>query len=199
MKAASDTISVGNVAALRRSAATWTEYGHTSHARRIAPERLWANGDHDLTAAVGANIHFELGAHIRPAEGTAVRTSVPRQDAEQAIAHLASADRLPMSRIVAELVDWVGLGLTAMAGGVQETRFVDSWLEGGSPRRAASLRAAWCAAYVITSLCGSETAKAWFIGQKREFDFRSPIRVLQENTDPARAAVVRAAVWFATT
>jgi len=118
---------------------------------------------------------------------------------EAALANLDRADRLTVPEVVNDLVEWIGLGLTAMAGGVNETRFVRPWTEGTKPRRPASLRSAWRAAYIITELCGSEAAKAWFIGQKRDFDFQSPIRVLQENTDEARTAVVRAAVRFATT
>jgi hypothetical protein len=119
-------------------------------------------------------------------------------DREAVLSRLDHADRLGIPEVVRDLVDWIGLGLTAMAGGVNETRFVRLWIEGKRPRRPASLRAAWRAAYVIKALCGGEAAKAWFIGQKREFDFQSPIRVLQENTDDARTAIVRAAVRFAT-
>ena len=122
----------------------------------------------------------------------------PHLDRETVLSRLDDADRLSLAEVAQNLVEWVGLGLTAMAGGVNETRFVRSWTAGKRARRPASLRAAWRAAYVITTLCGSEAAKAWFIGQKREFDFEPPIRVLQENTDDARTAVVRAAVRFAT-
>ncbi len=119
---------------------------------------------------------------------------------DEALANLDRADRMSIPQVASDLVGWIGLGLTAMAGSVNETRFVRPWIEGDKvPRRPASLRAAWCAAYIITTLYGSEAAKAWFVGQKREFDFRPPIRVLQENTDDARTAVVRAAVRFATT
>ncbi len=130
-----------------------------------------------------------------------METQVPRQlSLEEALANLDRADRLSIPDVVTDLVAWIGLGITAMAGSVNETRFVRSWLEGGkAPRRPATLRAAWRAAYIITTMYGSEAAKAWFVGQKHEFDFRSPIRVLQENTDDARTAVVRAAVRFATT
>jgi hypothetical protein len=123
----------------------------------------------------------------------------PRINPEEALANLDRADRLPISEIASDLVAWIGLGLTALAGAVKETRFVHQWIEGKQPRRPASLRAAWRAAYIITSVCGTEAAKAWFIGQKLEFDFQSPIRVLQQNTDDARTAVVRAAVRFAMT
>jgi len=119
-------------------------------------------------------------------------------DREHALDELERADRLPIHVIVTDLVGWLGLGLTAMAGGVRETRFVRPWIEGTRPRRPASLRAAWRAAYIITTLCGAEAAQAWFIGQKREFDFRSPISVLEENTPDARTAIVRSAVRFAT-
>ena len=119
-------------------------------------------------------------------------------DREQVLDQMDQADRLPISAVVRDLVDWIGLGVTAMAGGVHETRFVRPWLEGKTPRRSASLRAAWRAAYIIRTLCGSEVAKAWFIGQKREFDFDSPISVLDKNTPEARTAVVRSAVRFAT-
>ncbi len=122
----------------------------------------------------------------------------PPVDREQVLDQMDQADRLPISAVVRDLVDWIGLGVTAMAGGVHETRFVRPWLEGKTPRRPASLRAAWRAAYIISTLCGSEAAKAWFIGQKREFDFESPISVLDKNTPEARTAVVRSAVRFAT-
>jgi hypothetical protein len=122
-------------------------------------------------------------------EGTAV---------ERALAHMDEADGMPIPAIVTDLVRWMGLGLTAMAGGVQETRFVRPWIQGKPPRRPASLRAAWRAAYIINTLCGSEAAKAWFIGQARDFDFEAPITMLESNTAEARTAVVRSAVRFAT-
>jgi len=121
-----------------------------------------------------------------------------RTDVERALSHMDEADGMPISAIVTDLVSWIGLGLTAMAGGVQETRFVRPWIEGKPPRRPASLRAAWRAAYIIKTLCGSEAAKAWFIGQVRDFDFEAPITKLESNTVDARTAVVRSAVRFAT-
>ncbi len=108
------------------------------------------------------------------------------------------ADGMLIPAIVTDLVSWIGLGLTAMAGGVQETRFVRPWIQGKAPRRPASLRAAWRAAYIIKTLCGPEAAKAWFIGQARDFDFEAPITKLESNTAEARTAVVRSAVRFAT-
>ena len=121
-------------------------------------------------------------------------------DAAQAIANLSRADKAPIPEVVSDLKDWIGAGLTAMAGGVNETRFVRSWMEGTRPRRPDALRAAWRAAYIITALNGPETAKAWFSGQNASLDFRAPVRVLQEkNNDEARSAVVRAAVHFAIT
>jgi hypothetical protein len=119
-------------------------------------------------------------------------------DLETAIANLPKADKALLPDIVAELKDWIGLGLTAMAGGVNETRYVQSWIEGKPPRRPEALRAAWRAVYIITAIDGAETAKAWMMGQNPTFDFRAPVRVLRENNDDeSRSAVVRAAVQFA--
>jgi hypothetical protein len=119
-------------------------------------------------------------------------------DLSTAVANLTRADKAPLSSIVSELADWIGLGLTAMAGGVNETRYVRSWIEGTAPRRPEALRAAWRAAYVITALDGPETAKAWMMGQNPVFDFKAPVRVLREhNDDETRSAIVRAAVQFA--
>ena len=119
---------------------------------------------------------------------------------EEAIANLPRVDKAEIPEIVSDLVEWIGAGLTAMAGGVNETRFVRLWVEGQTkPRRPATLRAAWRAAYIITTLAGSEAAKAWFMGQNSDFNFAAPVRVLQKNTDEARSAVVRSAVHFATT
>ncbi len=117
---------------------------------------------------------------------------------ERVLAHIDEADGMPISEIVTDLVSSIGLGLTAMAGGVRETRFVRPWIQGKTPRRPASLRAAWRAAYVIKTLCGSEAAKAWFTGQARDFDFEAPITRLESNTADARTAVVRSAIRFAT-
>ena len=136
---------------------------------------------------------------VLPLDGMAVHAPrAPQISREDVLQQMDSADRLPIARVVEDLVGWIGLGLTAMAGGVAETRLVRPWLEGKRPRREASLRAAWRAAFVITTLCGSEAAKAWLIGQQREFDFASPVRELEKNTAEARTAVVRAAVRFAT-
>jgi hypothetical protein len=117
---------------------------------------------------------------------------------EAAIAKLPRADRAPLPEIVAELKDLIGLGLTAMAGGVNETRYVQSWIEGTPPRRPEALRAAWRAVSIIAAMDGPETAKAWMMGQNAAFDFRAPARVLRDhNDDESRSAVVRAAVQFA--
>src|SRR5580704_1531486 len=102
-------------------------------------------------------------------------------DIGAAIANLPKADKAPLPVIVAELKEWIGLGLPAMAGGVNETRYVRSWIEGTAPRRPEALRAAWRAAYIITATDGAETARAWMMGQNPAFDFRAPIRVLREN------------------
>lgn len=119
-------------------------------------------------------------------------------DLATAVANLMRADKAPLSEIVSELKDWIGLGLTAMAGGVNETRYVRSWIEGTPPRRPEALRAAWRVSYIITALAGPDTAKAWMMGQNAAFDFRAPVRVLLEhNDDETRSAIVRAAVQFA--
>jgi hypothetical protein len=136
-------------------------------------------------------VYAELGMAV-------LASPTPAVSPEDILQQMDRADRLPITKVVEDLVGWVGLGLTAMAGGVGETRFVRPWLEGKRPRREASLRAAWRAAYVITALCGSEAAKAWFVGQQRDFDFSSPVRELAKNTADARSAVVRSAVRFAT-
>jgi hypothetical protein len=86
-----------------------------------------------------------------------------------------------------------------MAGGVIESRYVRSWIEGTPPRRSETLRAAWRAAYSLYHY-GDRRRRSGqgLMGQNPAFDFRALVRVLRENNDDeSRSAVVRAAVQFA--
>jgi hypothetical protein len=99
-----------------------------------------------------------------------------------------------------ELVDALGLKLTAMLGGVTETRSVRKWIEGTTPPdRRDNLIAALQATRAIVAGSGPAAAQRWFLGCNSHFNFEAPAMVLQATTPEVRTQVVRAAIAFATT
>lgn len=87
---------------------------------------------------------------------------------------------LPRAVMVQELVDRLGLKLTALIGGVTETRRVSEWLEGREPRREDALRAALQATRAIAERYDNDAARAWFRSTNAGLDMRAPIVVLRE-------------------
>jgi hypothetical protein len=108
--------------------------------------------------------------------------------------------RLPVKRVVRELVDLLGRKTVAYLSGLNSVREVASWLgeDGSAPRddREAVLRSALQAARYIVDLESSDSAAAWFVGTNSRFDFESPAAILREYGTARRADVVRAARAF---
>lgn len=102
--------------------------------------------------------------------------------------------------IASELARTLGLKLTAILGGVAETRSVKAWMSGETPlARRDNLIAALQATRAIVSASGTATAQRWFLGCNSHFDFEAPAVVLRDhNTPEVRTKLVRAAIAFAT-
>ncbi len=109
-------------------------------------------------------------------------TSTHDLDREHALDELERADRLPIHAIVTDLVGWLGLGLTAMAGGVRETRFVRPWIEG---RRGPAVRRHFVQPGVRRTSSRRSAArkrrKRGSLARSANSIFRSPISVLREH------------------
>lgn len=109
------------------------------------------------------------------------------------------ATRAPFPEVARELRELLGARLVAYIGGVQETRAVRQWAEGGRAPGASDqqrLRIALQVALVIAEADGPEVAQAWFQGLNPQLDDRSPARMLRdgdlEETGPAVIAAARA-------
>ncbi len=87
---------------------------------------------------------------------------------------------LPREAVVQELVDRIGLTLTALIGGVSETRRVNEWIAGSEPRREDALRAALQATRAISERYDNDAARAWFRSTNPGLDMRAPVVVLRE-------------------
>jgi hypothetical protein len=87
---------------------------------------------------------------------------------------------LPREAVVQELVDRVGLKLTALIGGVSETRRVHEWIAGREPRREDALRAALQAVRAVSERYDNDAARAWLRSTNMGLNMRSPIAELRE-------------------
>lgn len=112
---------------------------------------------------------------------------------------LDAVTELHDAAVASELVGILGLKLTAMVGGVGETRSVKKWMSGETPpARLENLIAALQAARALVAGAGPATAQRWFLGCNSHFDFEAPVTALKANTPEARTKLVRAAIAFAT-
>jgi hypothetical protein len=102
--------------------------------------------------------------------------------------------------VAKELRDLLGARLVAYIGGVQSTRAVREWAEGGrtpSQEEQQRLRLALQVALLITAADDNEIAQAWFQGINPQLDDRSPARMLRDGTlNEAGPAVIAAARAF---
>lgn len=110
------------------------------------------------------------------------------------------AVRSPFPTVAKELRDLLGARLVAYIGGVQNTRAVREWAEGGrtpSQEEQQRLRLALQVALLITAADDNEIAQAWFQGINPQLDDRSPARMLRDGTlNEAGPAVIAAARAF---
>jgi hypothetical protein len=110
------------------------------------------------------------------------------------------AIRAPFQVVARELRDLLGARLVAYIGGVQNTRAVREWAEGGrapSQDEQQRLRLALQVALLIADADDNEIAQAWFQGLNPELDDRSPARLLRDGTlNEAGPAVIAAARAF---
>jgi hypothetical protein len=87
---------------------------------------------------------------------------------------------LPREAVVQELVDRVGLELTALIGGASETRHVSEWVDGREPRREDALRAALQAVRAVSERYDNDAARAWLRSTNMGLNMRAPIVELRE-------------------
>jgi hypothetical protein len=110
------------------------------------------------------------------------------------------AIRAPFQDVAKELRDLLGARLVAYIGGVQNTRAVREWAEGGrapSQDEQQRLRLALQVALLIAAADDKEIAQAWFQGLNPELDDRSPAPLLRDGTlNDAGSAVIAAARAF---
>ena len=88
------------------------------------------------------------------------------------------AMELPIGRVVAELIDLLGLTTVAVIGGVKETRAVSQWLDGRAPQRPNVLRFALQLATMISTMADREIVRAWFHGSNPRLNDRVPMLML---------------------
>jgi hypothetical protein len=94
--------------------------------------------------------------------------------------------KLSTREVAAELAERLGLKLTALIGGVTETRRVTEWAEGSrEPRREEALRAALQATRAIAERYDDAAARAWFMSTNAGFGMRAPVVVMREAREPA--------------
>ena len=110
------------------------------------------------------------------------------------------AIRAPFPAVAKELRELLGARLVAYIGGVQNTRAVRDWAEGGrapSQDEQQRLRLALQVALLIAEADDNEIAQAWFQGLNPELGDRSPARLLRDGAlDEAGQAVIAAARAF---
>ena len=94
-------------------------------------------------------------------------------------AHI-QAMSLPISEIVAHLLELLDATTVAVIAGVQETRAVHSWLTGREPQRPQVLRFALQLATMIANAVDAEFCKAWFHGSNPHLNDRVPMIMLRD-------------------
>lgn len=106
---------------------------------------------------------------------------------------------LPISEVVADLVEMLGATSVALIGGVLETRAVQQWMSGREPQRPHVLRFALQIACMIASRHGDhEVVRAWFQGSNPHLDDRIPSLMLRsEPLNEIQSALMKAARSFA--
>jgi hypothetical protein len=94
-------------------------------------------------------------------------------------AHI-QAMSLPISEIVAHLLELLDATTIAVIAGVAETRAVHGWLGGREPQRPQVLRFALQLAAMIANAGEAEFCKAWFHGSNPHLNDRVPMIMLRD-------------------
>lgn len=104
---------------------------------------------------------------------------------------------LPISEIVAKLLELLDATTIAVIGGVQETRAVHGWLNGREPQRPQVLRFALQLASML-AVPDAEICKAWFHGSNPHLNDRVPMIMLRDGPLPeVQGELLAAARLFA--
>jgi hypothetical protein len=87
---------------------------------------------------------------------------------------------LPITEVVARLLDQLDATTVAVIGGVQETRAVHSWLGDREPQRPQVLRFALQLAAMIATAADADICKAWFHGSNPHLNDQVPMIMLRD-------------------
>lgn len=109
---------------------------------------------------------------------------------------LRSVDDLPAKDVVAELIDVVGVGITALIAGTRDRAEVKQWLQGVEPPHLPSLRSALQTVRILKADAGAAVAQRWLTGLNPELGGQNPLKLLRSDDAAQRDAVVRAALRF---
>lgn len=106
---------------------------------------------------------------------------------------------LSPAEVVNELVDALGVRVTALMGDVTHTKYVRAWQAGeAEPKRLDDLITGLQATRAIVAGAGKATAQRWFVGCNSAFDLDSPVNMLRKHDADSRRRVLQAAIHFAT-
>jgi hypothetical protein len=91
--------------------------------------------------------------------------------------------RLPIPKIVKQLVGLIGRKLTAYVGGVRDVRAVDRWMKGGELYGDAEqrLRFAFQLVRMLAEREDPTVIQSWLTGLNPELGDRVPLRLMREN------------------
>ena len=106
--------------------------------------------------------------------------------------------RLPIDRVVHELVVLLGATTVAVIGRVSEARAVQQWTEGREPQRPHVLRFALQLATMIAASNDRQLANAWFHGSNPHLGDKTPMMLLHDRPlSEVQGSLVAAARAFA--
>jgi len=91
---------------------------------------------------------------------------------------------LPITEVVARLLDLLDATTVAVIASVQETRAVHSWLGDREPQRPQVLRFALQLAAMIATTADADICKAWFHGSNPHLDDEVPMIMLRDRPLP---------------
>ena len=91
--------------------------------------------------------------------------------------------RLPIPKIVEQLIEMIGRKLTAYVGGVKDVRAVDRWMNGGELYKDSEqrLRFAYQLVRMLAQREDPRIIQAWLIGLNPELGDRVPLRLMRED------------------
>lgn len=137
----------------------------------------------------------------RSERSDAITQAIESTHARPDLAAYNRAHRLDFSVVAKELVDLLGLKLTAYVAGATDTRTVRSWIDGSRAVRRDNveprLRLALHAALLIADNDSPMVTQAWFQGLNPQLDDRSAARLLHDgDLDDVGPAILDAARAF---